>query len=89
MIKGENSMKITVCIGSSCHLKGSRQVVESLQYLINENDLKDKIDLSGTFCMGNCQNGVCVTLDEKFYSLSPETVKSFFETEVLTQTSNR
>ena len=82
-------MKITVCIGSSCHLKGSRQVVESLQYLINENDLKDKIDLSGTFCMGNCQNGVCVTLDEKFYSLSPETVKSFFETEVLTQTSNR
>lgn len=89
MIKGENSMKITVCIGSSCHLKGSRQVVESLQYLINENDLKDKIDLSGTFCMGNCQNGVCVTLDEKFYSLSPETVKSFFETEVLTQTSNK
>ena len=89
MIKGENSMKITVCIGSSFHLKGSRQVVESLQYLINENDLKDKIDLSGTFCMGNCQNGVCVTLDEKFYSLSPETVKSFFETEVLTQTSNK
>jgi len=81
--KEERSMKITVCIGSSCHLKGSRQVVESLQYLIGEHNLKDEIDLSGTFCMNNCQNGVCVTLDEEFYSLSQDTVKSFFETEVL------
>ena len=27
-------MKITVCIGSSCHIKGSRIVVEELQALI-------------------------------------------------------
>ena len=76
-------MKITVCIGSSCHLKGSRQVVEQLQYLIAQHNLKDKIDLGGTFCMGNCQNGVSVTLDDKLYSLSPETAKDFFEKEVL------
>ncbi|HOD93748.1 MAG TPA: NAD(P)H-dependent oxidoreductase subunit E [Clostridia bacterium] len=78
-------MKITVCIGSSCHLKGSRQVVESLQYLIAQNNLKDVVDLSGTFCMNNCQNGVCVTLDGKTYSLTPETTKTFFETEVITK----
>lgn len=76
-------MKITVCIGSSCHLKGSRQVVEQLQYLIAQHNLKDKIDLSGTFCMGNCQNGVSVTLDDKLYSLRPDTTKDFFEKEVL------
>lgn len=76
-------MKITVCIGSSCHLKGSRQVVETLQYLIAQNNLKDKVDLSGTFCMNNCQNGVCCTADGKTFSLTPETTKSFFETEVL------
>ncbi len=76
-------MKITVCIGSSCHLKGSRQIVESLQYLISENHLKDEVELAGTFCMGNCKNGVCVTLDDKFYSLTPETTKDFFATEVL------
>ena len=76
-------MKITVCIGSSCHLKGSRQVVEELQYLIAQNHMKDKIDLAGTFCMNNCQNGVCVTFNDKTYSLSPETTKTFFETEVL------
>ena len=40
-------MKVTVCIGSSCHLKGSRQVVEEFQHLIAENELQDKVELSG------------------------------------------
>jgi len=76
-------MKITVCIGSSCHLKGSRQVVEKLQELIEKNNLKEKIDLSGTFCMGNCQNGVCLTMNDKSYSLSPETTEKFFNETIL------
>lgn len=76
-------MKVTVCIGSSCHLKGSRQVVEQLQALIAEKNLKDQVDLSGTFCMGNCQNGVSVTVDGKLFSVSPDTARQFFETEIL------
>ncbi len=71
-------MKVTVCIGSSCHIKGSRQVVEQLQYLIAENKLSDKVELGGTFCMGKCQQGVCVTVDDVFYSVTPETVEEFF-----------
>lgn len=76
-------MKITVCIGSSCHIKGSRQVVEQLQYLINENNLGDKVELGGTFCMNKCQQGVCVTVDEEFHSVTPDTVSEFFQKEVL------
>ena len=76
-------MKITVCIGSSCHIKGSRQVVEQLQYLISENKLGDKVELGGTFCMGKCQQGVCVTVDDKFFSVTPETVNDVFNKEVL------
>ena len=76
-------MKITVCIGSSCHIKGSRQVVELLQYFINENNLGDKVELGGTFCMGKCQQGVCVTVDDVFHSVTPSTVEEFFKKEVL------
>jgi NADH:ubiquinone oxidoreductase subunit E len=76
-------MKITVCIGSSCHIKGSRQVVEQLQNLINSNNVADVVDLAGTFCMGNCQKGVCVSIGEEVYSVSPDTVEEFFEKEVL------
>ncbi len=75
-------MKITVCIGSSCHLKGSRQVVEQLQRLIAENQLSDKVELGGTFCLGSCQQGVCVTVDDTLHSVSPETVEEFFQNQV-------
>ncbi len=76
-------MKITVCIGSSCHIKGSRKVVEQLQYLINEHNLGDKVELGGTFCMGKCQSGVCVTVDDAFHSVTPESVDTFFAETVL------
>ena len=76
-------MKITVCIGSSCHIKGSRLVVEQLQELINEKNLSDKVELAGTFCMGKCQQGVCVTVDDNFFSVTPETVEEFFSKEVI------
>ncbi len=76
-------MKITVCIGSSCHIKGSRQVVATLQHLIAENNLQNQVELGGTFCMGKCQLGVCVTVDGEFHSVTPENVKSFFESQVL------
>ena len=82
MLKGF-FMKITVCIGSSCHIKGSRQVVEQLQRSIAENNLADKVELGGTFCLGNCQQGVCVMVDEAFHSVSPDTVSEFFANEIL------
>ena len=72
-------MKITVCIGSSCHIKGSRQVVGQLQKLIAAEQLGDKVELGGTFCMGNCQKGVCVTVDNEFFSVTPDTVADFFQ----------
>lgn len=78
-------MKITVCIGSSCHIKGSRQVVEQLQSLISENNLDDKVEIGGTFCMGECQKGVCVTVDGEFYSVSPDSVAEFFKENILTR----
>ena len=78
-------MKITVCIGSSCHIKGSRQVVERLQTLIAEKALGDKVELSGTFCMGKCQMGVCVSIEDQVYSVTPDSVDSFFEEAVLSK----
>lgn len=71
--------KVVVCIGSSCHLKGSRQVVEELQKLIDQNNLKEEVELAGTFCMGNCQKGVSVKLNDQLFSVSPQTVKEFLK----------
>jgi len=76
-------VKVTICIGSSCHLKGAREVVEELQRLVAEHALKDKVELAGQFCMGNCQNGVCVTVGDEQFSLKPEDTQEFFTRQIL------
>lgn len=78
-------MKITVCIGSSCHVKGSKGVVETLQRLIAENNVGDKVELGGTFCLGQCRDGVCVEMDNKIYSLTQDSTEDFFTREVMTR----
>lgn len=81
-------MKLNVCIGSSCHLKGSRLIVEGFQKLIAEKHLESKVELAGTFCLGNCQNGVSVKVDDELFSVQPETCESFFEEHVVAKLGN-
>ena len=76
-------MKVTICIGSACHLKGSREIIKEMQELVAKNGLGDKVDLNGAFCSGNCVNGVCVTVDGTLFSLKPENTKEFFEKEIM------
>ena len=76
-------MTITICLGSACHVKGSHFVLEGLKALIKEHNLEDQVTLAGTFCTGNCQRGVCVSIGDQLYSVSPDTTRSFFESEVL------
>ncbi len=76
-------LKVTVCVGSSCHLKGSRPVIEQLRKLIADNKVEDKVDLAGTFCIGKCEQGVCVTVDGELFSVTPQTVETFFNENVL------
>lgn len=78
-------LKVTVCIGSSCHVKGSRQIVDELRYLVKENHLEDKVELAGSFCLGKCEQGVCVTVDGQLFSVQPDKAKDFFENEIVTR----
>ena len=77
-------MRVTICIGSACHLKGSREVSSKMQALVAQNGLGRNVDLNGAFCSGNCvKEGVCVTVDGELYSVKPEETEAFFEKEIL------
>lgn len=76
-------MRVSICIGSACHLKGSREVIQKIQKLVAEHGLEGKVDLNGDFCSGNCVRGVCVTVDGELYSVKPETTEEFFQKEIL------
>jgi NADH:ubiquinone oxidoreductase subunit E len=83
----EEYMKVTVCIGSACHVKGARQIVEQLQSLIAGNNCSDTVELNGAFCMGKCSTGgaggVSVTVDGVYHSLQNENTKAFFEEHIM------
>ena len=78
-------MLIQICVGSSCHLKGSPEIVELLTKAVEENNLQDEITLSGSFCIGQCNRlGVTVQVDEKIHTgVNRDNFKDFFEENIL------
>jgi NADH:ubiquinone oxidoreductase 24 kD subunit len=68
-----------VCIGSSCHLKGSYNVIQTFQQLIEEQRLHERVNLKATFCIKKCDNdGIGVLFEDKHYNVKPENIKTFF-----------
>lgn len=82
-------LELHVCIGSSCHLKGSYNVIQTFQQMIEENDLHDQVSMKAQFCMKRCQQGVSVVLEEEPHSVSPETAREFFRNAVLARMPER
>lgn len=76
-------MKIMICVGSTCHLAGSKKVVTRVQELVAENNIGAEVELAGKFCMGKCGEGVSVMVDDQVFSVKPEEVDEFFKKEVL------
>ena len=75
--------KIAICIGSSCHLKGSKKVHEEIKNMVQEFNLNDQIELEATFCLGKCVDGVSVTVDGEIFSVTPQTVREFFKKQII------
>ena len=78
-------MIIQICVGSSCHIKGSPEIVELLQKAVAENGLDDEITLAGSFCIGKCNRiGVTVQVDDDIHTgITKENFKEFFKENVL------
>mgnify|MGYP002732937355 CR=1 FL=1 len=76
---------IQVCVGSSCHLKGSGEIVEMLERSIAEYHIEDEVVLSGSFCIGKCNRvGVTVQVnDDVHVGVTTENFRDFFKKNVL------
>lgn len=76
---------IKVCIGSSCHLKGSADIVELLQKSIEEHHLDEEVTLCGSFCIGKCnRTGVTIQVNDDIYvGITRENFKDFFNEHIL------
>ena len=76
---------VQICVGSSCHLKGSQDIVELFQNAVAEYHLEDDVILSGSFCIGQCNRvGVTVQInDDVHVGVTRESFKEFFTQNVL------
>jgi len=69
---------VTVCVGSSCHIKGARRVIERFQELVRERGLAGRVELKGSFCMERCGEGLNWQIDEE--AISSASVEEAVET---------
>ncbi len=77
-------MVIKVCVGSSCHLKGSYDVIEKLKEIIEKYDVEDIVELQASFCLGHCSEGVTVKADDNFLlNVNKDNIEDIFVKEVL------
>lgn len=72
---------VTVCVGSSCHIKGARNVIMRFNEMLKEQNLEDKVELKGSFCMERCGEGINWQIDDEPLTSSTEddAIKSFSE----------
>lgn len=78
-------MKISICVGSSCHLKGSYDVINLMKEHLEQHNLTDKVELGAAFCLGRCTStGVTVQVDDQVITgVCPENFEQMFTKYVL------
>ena len=76
---------VQVCVGSSCHLKGSETIVELLEAAISEHHIEDEVVLTGSFCIGKCNRvGVTVQVNDDIHvGVTAENFREFFKKNIL------
>jgi NADH:ubiquinone oxidoreductase subunit E len=76
---------VQVCVGSSCHLKGSQDIVEMLEAAVERYQLEDEVVLSGSFCIGKCNRlGVTIQVDDEVHvGITPANFREFFKKNIL------
>ncbi len=82
-------LEVYICVGSSCHLKGSYEIVRLFQELIKANRLQDKVELKASFCLGQCTNGVAVKIGDDFLGgVNAANAKQIFEEKIVRRLKN-
>ena len=81
---------VQVCVGSSCHLKGSQDIVELFEKAVKDHNIEDEVVLSGSFCIGKCNRvGVTVQVDDEIHvGITRENFKEFFTENILKVIAN-
>lgn len=79
-------MEVSVCVGSSCHLKGSYNIIQLMKTALSKHQLEEKVNLAAAFCLGKCTGGVSIKVDDEVITgVSKENFDEIFEKYILSK----
>lgn len=78
-------MIVQICVGSSCHIKGSHEIVELMKKAVEDHALEDEVVLAGCFCTNHCSRlGVTIQVDDDVHTgITVENFDTFFRDNIL------
>ncbi|OQY31524.1 MAG: ferredoxin [Spirochaetaceae bacterium 4572_59] len=76
-VNHEAPVEVKVCVGTSCFLRGSQEILSNMKDKVDQEDWKDRIALKATFCSENCNYGPTVTVGDR--KINKATIDSVVE----------
>lgn len=81
---------ITICVGSSCNIRGSDELATTIQRCIEREGLEAQVEIVGAFCMDKCSKGISLRVGERqFSAILPEEGEEFFYKEIMGYVDNK
>jgi len=62
--KADNKIEIRVCVGTSCYLKGSHDILRRVAEYVKAKSLQDQVQVKATFCFEKCDKGPTVKIGD-------------------------
>jgi len=56
-------MKVNVCAGTNCFVKGSQNILHELLHQVESENLQDQVEINASFCFEKCDHGPTVSVD--------------------------
>ena len=60
----EERLEVSVCVGTSCYLRGSQKLLEDIMKYVKEQNLHEQVEVRATFCFEACDQGPTVRVGE-------------------------
>lgn len=82
-------IRLSVCVGTSCHLNGANNVIMTFRHLVEEYHLHDKVTVCASFCSQACaSNNVSVKVDDEKFAIDANEARVFFREKILPLVEN-
>ncbi len=79
----DDSIRIVVCMGSSCFVRGNEKNLELIEKFLEKHALAARVLVSGSLCECCCGKGPNIRINDKvFYAVSREKLPGILEREL-------